>query len=114
MVKDKPFRHHNADFPMFHLPVGRFDPNGYGVYDMSGNAAEWCWDTYSKNYYLKSHALNPTGPPTVDWNKKDGIATWQGRVVRGGGGDSYLSDCRVAARYRHHVGVNVGFRVVRR
>jgi hypothetical protein len=114
VLKDKPFRHHKAEFPMFHLPVGGFDPNRYGIYDMSGNASEWCWDTYSKGYYLKSHNLNPTGPPSVSWDKKHGLITWQGRVVRGGGGDSYLSDCRVAARDREHVGVNVGFRVVRR
>ena len=85
VVEDRPFRHHKADFPMFHLPVGGFDPNGYGIYDMSGNAAEWCWDTLSKDYYLTSHTLNPTGVPPVYWDKKDGVVTWQGRVVRGGG-----------------------------
>jgi formylglycine-generating enzyme required for sulfatase activity len=113
LVKDKLFHHHKADFPIFSLPVGSFDPNGYGLYDMVGNVAEWCWDSYSDSYYAKSHDLNPTGPPTVLWNK-DGKITWQGHVFRGGGGESNLSDCRVATRDRQHHAYGIGFRVVRR
>jgi formylglycine-generating enzyme required for sulfatase activity len=42
-------------------PVGAFAPNGYGLYDMAGNATEWCWDFYSGTYYTTSPRIDPRG-----------------------------------------------------
>jgi sulfatase modifying factor 1 len=68
-------------------PVGTRSPNELGVYDMSGNAAEWCSDYYSGDYYAMSALKDPTGP-----------SRGQYRVVRGGSflGDEF--DCEVTFR----------------
>jgi formylglycine-generating enzyme required for sulfatase activity/predicted Ser/Thr protein kinase len=43
-------------------PAGSYPPNGYGLYDMAGNVAEWIWDWFSESYYSMSPTENPTGP----------------------------------------------------
>ena len=41
--------------------VGSYNPNGYGVYDMSGNVWEWVTDNYGSDYYKSSPVENPKG-----------------------------------------------------
>lgn len=54
-------------------PIGNFAPNGYGLYDMSRNAWEWCVDWYGEDYYAKSPRENPKGP-----------SSGKTRILRGG------------------------------
>jgi formylglycine-generating enzyme required for sulfatase activity len=55
--------------------VGLKRPNTLGLYDMHGNAWEWCFDRYTGRYYSQSPAVDPQGPDEL------GIAD---RVIRGG------------------------------
>ena len=87
-------------------PVGRFKPNAFGLYDMHGNAWEWCSDLYDKHYYIDSPTADPQGP-----------STGTSRVARGGGAFNRPACLRCAGRYdaspsdRGHG--DIGFRVVR-
>ncbi len=46
------------------MAVGSFTPNGYGLYDMTGNVMEWTNDWYDGNYYPFMPKQNPKGPET--------------------------------------------------
>ena len=86
--------------------VGGYKPNNWDLYDMHGNAAEWCDDWYDKDYYGKSPKDNPPGPEKGDH-----------RVVRGGSWMGADSGCRSASRFWLAPSERkeyVGFRVVRK
>lgn len=71
-------------------PVGTKQPNELGIFDMSGNVWEWCWDRYTEGYRY--------------------------RVVRGGSWDDGGCWCGVANRFPYDPDYrfsNFGFRVAR-
>lgn len=84
-------------------PVGQKESNSLGIYDMSGNAWEWCNDWYDKNYYAQSQKINPTGPSSGAL-----------RILRGGSLKNYQWSCQVHYRYRNapdYFDTNIGFRL---
>jgi formylglycine-generating enzyme required for sulfatase activity len=90
---------------VFTAPVGRFTPNAFGLYDMHGNADQWCADWDDSFYYARSPRDDPTGP-----------AHGHLRVLRGGSWRDGPLVTRSASRdggAQDGSGFEQGFRVAR-
>ncbi|MDQ7781457.1 MAG: SUMF1/EgtB/PvdO family nonheme iron enzyme [Desulfomonilaceae bacterium] len=60
---DFEWRDRNADDGYKYVaPVGSYEPNGYGLYDMAGNVLEWVRDYYGEDYYRYTPEIDPEGP----------------------------------------------------
>ena len=52
-----------VDYRLANTGVASFLANGFGLYDVIGNVAEWVNDWYDRGYYAVSPEANPTGLP---------------------------------------------------
>jgi len=95
----------NYDNQNYTTPVAAYPPNGYGLYDMVGNAWEWVADYYDAKYYAVSPTRDPKGP-------EHGSS----RVLRGGSWLLFARYCRISYRFRNSPNFRsslIGFRVAR-
>jgi gliding motility-associated lipoprotein GldK len=69
------------DGGMYTVDAYKYFPNDYGLYNMSGNVAEWTESSYEENAYNFVHDLSPD----LKYDAKDEDPTaWKRKVVRGG------------------------------
>jgi formylglycine-generating enzyme required for sulfatase activity len=91
-------------------PVAAGKPNDFGLFDMHGNASEWCQDRYS--LYSESGNGPSSAPPDLGLPVLDS----EGRMLRGGSflGSAEKLDCAARDRqYPNQRGAQIGFRVAR-
>ena len=84
---------------------GMLMANNLDIFDMSGNALEWCADYYAANYYNNSPTKDPECTKRSDY-----------RVCRGGCVKVTAANCRVTKRFRDYPSAKydyLGFRIVR-
>jgi formylglycine-generating enzyme len=95
------------------MRVGSYDPNDFGLYDMSGNAAEWTINAYDESGYVLMNDLNPS----YEYNAKpDDPEVMKRKVIRGGSYKDIAFYNQISTRsyeYQDTTKSFIGFRCVR-
>lgn len=95
------------------LPVGSYDPNDYGLYDMAGNVAEWTGSTFDEQAYSFINDLNPDYHTNVP---DDAPLAMKRKTVKGGSWKDIAYFLQCGARtfeYQDTTKSYIGFRCVR-
>ena len=100
-----PDTNHLSDGYYYTSPVGSFPPNDFGLYDIVGNAWEWCADWYDENYYKVSPIANPIGAETGQYKVARGGSWFCSEAYCGGYRNAFRGRSPKASSFN-----NVGFR----
>ena len=96
-------------------PVGSYPANAYGLYDMAGNAWEWCLDLYKTDFYARSLRRNPIAGESLVKITETFRNVKSQRALRSGYWNNPPVFVRVADRYKRYPGSThrgAGFRCV--
>ncbi len=103
---------YSSDGGVFPVRVSSYFPNDFGLYDMSGNVAEWTISAYATSSNLFSHDLNPD----YQYNAKDEESeTLKRKTIRGGSWKDigHFIQCGTRAyEYQDSANSYTGFRCV--
>ena len=103
---------YGADGGVYPIRVASYFPNDFGLYDMSGNVAEWTVSAYAESAHLFTHDLNSD----YQYDAKDEDSeTLKRKVIRGGSWKDIAAFVQVGSRsyeYQDSSNSYVGFRTV--
>lgn len=110
----KPLRgDYTEDGALYTHEVGSYNPNDYGLYDMSGNVGEWIRNAYDESAYTFTHDMNPE----YDYSAlDDDPPVLKRKVVRGGSFKDigyYLQNGTRGYEYQDSAKSYIGFRCTR-
>lgn len=103
---------YGADGGVYPIRVASYFPNDFGLYDMSGNVAEWTITSFAESAHLFTHDLN--SDYQYDAKEEDG-ETLKRKVIRGGSWKDiahYIQNGSRAYEYQDSANSYTGFRTV--